>query len=112
MNYKKHLIVASLSILFGSGCANKPPIVQTVTEYASIPAQFNHLLSVPAVPTADVDGTITVNEALKSASDLRTHACYLRSRYRELLRVATFGKSIMDLPGEAECPNMANRGIL
>jgi hypothetical protein len=102
MNCKRFWIAAFLLTSLSS-CAGSSS-VQVVTEYPDIPLQFQRVLQVPEVPEADHRGEISVGEALKSASELRTYACYLRSRYKELLRFSTFGKVVMNKPNTDQCP--------
>ncbi len=100
-NYLPFLIVVFLL----TSCASNKPQTQTVviTEYAPIPRAYTVL---PTMPKAPPSGTeITVAEAAEQASTLRTFACVLWSRYREVVRLASNGKTMMDEPTKDECPN-------
>ena len=101
-NYKRYLIAAFLLISLSS-CGTTSN-VQVVTEYADVPLQYQTVLPVPEIPVADGKGEISVGEALKSASELRTYSCYLLSRYKELLRFTTFGRVVMNKPDKEQCP--------
>ena len=102
MNYcRKSTLVVCLAV---SGCASVQP-VQVITERATVPDTYLVITELPHVPNKD---TVTVEEGIDLANELRRKACILKSRYRELLRYASLGDLVLAEVSEKECPKGAN----
>lgn len=96
----RNLLPYLIVVILLTSCA-KRQAVQVVTEYAVIPGTFQ---TIPIIPPVPVEDTVSVGDGITLANNLRSAACIMRSRYRELLRYATQGNVVLPDATQEECP--------
>ena len=100
-NWMSALALLSILVWLPS-CVRTETIVETRTEYAAIPAGLLILPGMPEIAT----NPLTLEEALEIGKALRTHSCILHSRYKEVIRYATGGNTIIEDLKESDCANL------